>query len=385
MAGSLVECYVARERWRRRQQLELSAPVDPEPVRWFGRQRRQERRRRGRALAGAVAALAALVAHRAAAASVHIVQPGETLSAIAVRYGVSLAELVRLNGISDPDLIFAGSRLSIPAPVAVSARIHRVQPGETLTAIAQRYGVAVASLVAANRLDDPHRILVGQTLVIPPRNGGDRTLGSGREYVVQPGDTLTSVAKRFGVAIQELATANGLSDPNRVLAGQVLVIPEQKIESVRLEGVPAYRQALSLSCEAAALHMVTAYWDRPISEWVFIENMPRHPNPHRGFRGDMTGVFGGTDDYGVYAEPLVPLLARYGFQAEAVYAEGNAELLKDELRAGRPVIVWMTNMASVQPQRVVEVDGEQVVLVPQEHVVVAYGFDQERVYVSDPG
>jgi len=382
---SLVEHYVKRERWRRRQQLELAAPVEPEPAKWFGRRVRQEKPRARRAVAGILAALAALAAQRVSAATFHVVQPGETLSGIAARYGVPIAELVAANQIVNPDVIWAGSRLVIPERELARTRIHRVQPGETLSAIARRYGVSVAALVAANRLADPNRILVGQTLEIPEREDTrqpDEIVG---RYVVQRGDTLTALAERFGVPVRELAVVNGLSDPNRILVGQVLVIPRSVSSSVRLQGVPAYRQSLPLSCEAAALSMVTAYWGRPISEWVFIENMPRHPNPHRGFRGDMNGQFGGTDNYGIYAEPLVPLLQRYGFQAEAVYAQGNTELLKSELRAGRPVVVWITNMASVQPQLVGEFEGEQFVLVPQEHVVVVYGYDEERVYVADPG
>jgi uncharacterized protein YvpB len=197
---------------------------------------------------------------------------------------------------------------------------------------------------------------------------------------------LHSIARRFGVSVQALVATNGIANPDRIVAGQVLLVPASDMpEAVQLRGVPALRQSLPLSCEAAALSMVTAYWGRPISEWVFIENMPYDPNPHRGFRGEMTGTFGGTDDYGVYAEPLVPLLQRYGFQAKAVYARGDAGMLKRELAAGRPVVVWMTNMASVQPQLIGEAAGEQFVLVPQEHVVVAYGYDAERVYVADPG
>lgn len=113
--------------------------------------------------------------------------------------------------------------------------------------------------------------------------------------------------------------------------------------------------------------------------------MPYHPNPHRGFRGDMNGAFGGTDDYGVYAEPLVPLLERCGLQAQVVYAQGDASVLRSEIDRGRPVVVWMTNMASVQPRLTAEYAGETFTLVPQEHVVVVYGYDQEWVYVADPG
>ncbi|MCX7624022.1 MAG: LysM peptidoglycan-binding domain-containing protein [Thermomicrobium sp.] len=384
---SLVERYAARERWRRRQQLELGATPDPGPPQSFGRGRvvAAPRRRRWLAAGLMVSVVSAVGVRQAAAETLHVVQPGETLSRIAERYGVSVASLARANGLADPDRIWAGSTLVVPDDEEERS-VYVVQPGDTLSAIARRSGVTVADLVAANGLTDPDRIFPGQTLVIPRPTAATWSDAGPRRYVVQPGDTLSSLARRFGISVQALADANGITDQDRIFAGQVLTIPtDAAVDAVRLEGVPAIRQSLPLSCEAAALSMVTAYWGRPVGEWVFIENIPYDRNPHRGFRGRMTGVFGGTDDYGVYAEPLVPLLERFGFRAEAVYAEGDAEVLKQELRAGRPVVVWMTNMASVQPQLVEEANGERFVLVPQEHAVVVYGYDAERVYVADPG
>jgi len=385
----LVERYVERERWRRRLQLELAPAEDPEPLVRFGRSappRAWGGRRRW--LAG-LGVLAALAAERVGATTLHVVQPGETLSQIAARYGVSVPDLARANELSNPDHILAGAVLRIPGSLLVSERVHRVGPGETLTSIAQRYSVSVESISQANRLPDPDRILVGQMLVIPsaPETATDTSASSiPRRYIVQPGDTLSALAVRFGVSLSTLAEANGITDPDRLQAGQTLVIPpRERGAGVRLAGVPAYRQSLPLSCEAAAVSMVTAYWGKPVSEWVFIENLPSHPNPHRGFRGNMNGTFGGTDDYGVYAEPFVPILERYGFRAQAVYARGDARVLQEELSLGRPVVVWMTNLASVQPRSIGEFEGEQFVLVPQEHAVVVYGYDEERVYVVDPG
>ncbi len=385
--GSLLEHYVARERWRRRQQLELSHAPDPGPPQQFGRRVPGRRRSKRLVMVSAAATLATVLgAQRAAAESVHRVQPGETLSGIAARYGVSVEAIARVNGLHDPNRILAGSTLTIPQSESHRVLVHRVVAGETPTSIAQRYGVSLRALVDANRLADPDRIYAGQTLVVPLGDTVQWEAREGRRYVVQPGDTLWALARRFGVSLEALAEANAISDPNRLVVGQVLVVPQRVAsDAVRLEGVPAYRQALPLSCEAAALSMVTAYWGKPISEWVFIENMPYDPNPHRGFRGRMTGVFGGTDDYGIYAEPLVPLLQRYGFQSEAVYARGDADVLRRELQAGRPVVVWMTNLASVQPRLIGEAGGERFVLVPQEHAVVVYGYDAERVYIADPG
>lgn len=103
---------------------------------------------------------------------VHIVQPGENLSGIAARYGVDMWALARANGIVNPNTIYVGQRLTIPgttpAPTpAPTGKVHVVQPGETLFSIARRYGVTVWALSQANGLYNMNVIYVGQNLVIP--------------------------------------------------------------------------------------------------------------------------------------------------------------------------------------------------------------------------
>jgi len=102
---------------------------------------------------------------------VHVVQAGDTLTHIALRYGVSVVDLVTANGLANPNLIFAGQRLVIPSgePTQAEPRVHVVRPGETLFRIAQQCQVSIADLIAANGLTNPDRILVGQRLIIPGR------------------------------------------------------------------------------------------------------------------------------------------------------------------------------------------------------------------------
>src|SRR5438105_2268612 len=85
-------------------------------------------------------------------------------------------------------------------------------------------------------------------------------------------------------------------------------------------GVPWVRQWYSLSCEYAAVASVTWFYGNLVSQRVQIAEVPANDNPHLGFRGRIDGPVGGLDDYGVYAEALVPLLVRHGYRAEAVYA-----------------------------------------------------------------
>jgi murein DD-endopeptidase MepM/ murein hydrolase activator NlpD len=103
----------------------------------------------------------------------YIVAPGDTLSRIAARYQVTVAELAAANHLADVNRIRAGQTLVIPrsasSPVTPSGGSipHRVQAGETLSILAARYGTTVAALVQANGLTDPDRLAVGQLLLVP--------------------------------------------------------------------------------------------------------------------------------------------------------------------------------------------------------------------------
>jgi LysM repeat protein len=116
-----------------------------------------------------------------AQANTHTVQAGETLALIANRYGVTVAELVAWNDIQDPNLIYVGQVLIVgestgetPPPSAA----HTVQAGETLTLIANRYGVTVAELAAWNDIQDPNLIDVGQELVTSAPDGWTPSVAS---------------------------------------------------------------------------------------------------------------------------------------------------------------------------------------------------------------
>jgi putative chitinase len=104
---------------------------------------------------------------------VHVVVRGDTLYAISRRYGVSVQDLVKANGIVNPSLIYVGQRITIPgrgpAPAPSGDTVHVVQRGETLTRISLKYGVSIWSIVNANGIRNPNLIYVGQRLKIPGR------------------------------------------------------------------------------------------------------------------------------------------------------------------------------------------------------------------------
>lgn len=161
---------------------------------------------------------------------IYTVKAGDTLSTIASRYGVSVVRLKRANRLSG-DSLRIGDRLEIPTQVAVSeapkrvaqSRTHRVRSGESLYTIGKRYGVSVDRIKAANGLRR-NTIRVGQELVIPARSSGSADVSEGKVHRVRSGDTLSEIARRYGTTVSKLRSANGLTS-NRLRIGQELKIP----------------------------------------------------------------------------------------------------------------------------------------------------------------
>lgn len=110
------------------------------------------------------------------------------------------------------------------AAPAASGSYHRVKPGETLSEIARYYGVTVNALKAANGLSDANYIYVGQRLHIPTGDYG-APAGCSSYYLVRPGDKLSIIAARLGMNTNALANANGLSNANYIYVGQRLCVP----------------------------------------------------------------------------------------------------------------------------------------------------------------
>ena len=124
-----------------------------------------------RALVRLLTMVVLVAALQAPAGAGYTVRQGDTLTGIAADLGVSTAELARANGIADPNLINAGQVLERPAPAAPEAAReatpYTVQRGDTLTTIAAKLGVSMADLARTNSIVDPNRIRVGQVLEMP--------------------------------------------------------------------------------------------------------------------------------------------------------------------------------------------------------------------------
>ena len=94
------------------------------------------------------------------------IQKGDILSEIAIKYNTSVAYLAEINGIQNPDIIYAGQIIKVPTNGNVSERTYTVVYGDTLYDLAKRFGTTVDSLVAKNGIADPNKIYAGQVLKI---------------------------------------------------------------------------------------------------------------------------------------------------------------------------------------------------------------------------
>jgi LysM repeat protein len=186
----------------------------------------------------------------AAALANVVVKPGETLSEIAERHGVSLTRLMQANGISNPNLVVAGQSLRLPGSSAAGAGSSgggsvTVQPGDTLSDIADRQGVSLNQLMQANGITNPNMVVAGQKLVLP---GSRRSTAAAAPralptapYTVKSGETLSEIADRFGTSTERLIKVNGISNPNLVVAGTRLAIPGRPSSSAAPRSTAAPR------------------------------------------------------------------------------------------------------------------------------------------------
>jgi LysM repeat protein len=165
---------------------------------------------------------------------VHIVRRGENLYRIALRYGSTVRAISAANGIRNANRIYVGQRLVIPTyhrggHYTGGGWWYTVHRGDTLSSIARRFGTTVWALQRANGIANRNRIFVGQRLLIPTgggRRGGCYGCGVGFWYTVRWGDTLSAIGWRYGVNPWAIAAANGLRNPNCIRVGQRLWIPD---------------------------------------------------------------------------------------------------------------------------------------------------------------
>ena len=188
-----------------------------------------------------VTLILALLASTAGATSaqygqtIHVVAPGESMYGISLWYGVSVGLIADANGIIDTNLIYVGQRLVIPSrgsgyhapPTSLpttpgqtygSSRSYIVRVGDSLASIAAAFHSTVSAIAAANGVFNVDVIYVGQPLQIP-------SVPQVYSYWVVYGDTLGTIAARYGTSVAAIASTNGISNPSLIYPGMLLRIP----------------------------------------------------------------------------------------------------------------------------------------------------------------
>ncbi len=180
--------------------------------------------------------LIALVVSVTLATDTVVVRDGDTLSGIALEHQVTVAELVAWNSLDNPDLVLGGATLVVSSPdvgsqppAPASPANYRVAVGDTLSVIAARFGVTMAQLIDINSLGDPDLIYVGDLLSFNAEASARTTVAPIRAtdnlYTIRPGDTLLGIALAHGVKAGALASHNSIADPDQIQSGTLLEIP----------------------------------------------------------------------------------------------------------------------------------------------------------------
>ena len=177
----------------------------------------------------------------------YVIQPGDTLTGIALQFGVTPLAIQERNNLLDPDNLTVGATIIIPgaqpltapsggspdtgAPAVATPNgegiIHIVQAGESLTSIAVTYDVSAEEIAAANGMSTGDVLRIGQELIIPGVTAREAAEAQGNVHVVQAGESLFGIAVLYNVTVEEIIAANDLTNPDALVVGQELIIPRR--------------------------------------------------------------------------------------------------------------------------------------------------------------
>jgi uncharacterized protein YvpB len=151
-----------------------------------------------------------------------------------------------------------------------------------------------------------------------------------------------------------------------------------------IEGIYGYGQLFPLSCEARSASDWARHFGVTIRELPFLARLPRSSNPEEGFVGRLEGGWGNIppNDYGVHAGPVAGVLQSFGAKAAAV-RNLPLERLREEIAAGRPVIVWVSGHVKPGKGETYRIDGQQITVARYEHTVIVIGYDEKNLTFLD--
>ena len=168
------------------------------------------------------------------------------------------------------------------APEQQGGNVHIVRRGETLSSIAQQHGVSLQALAQANGIRNRNRIYVGQRLVIPGRgsvNPSQPATSGGGVYVVRRGDTLSAIARRYGVTLAALMSQNGIRNANRIYIGQRLAIPGRGGGGSGVVAPPAAGGARWIEIDLSRQRLIAHQGNSVVLNAAVSTGISRYPTP----------------------------------------------------------------------------------------------------------
>lgn len=161
---------------------------------------------------------------------IYIVKRGDTLSGIARSFNTTVQELVNLNNIQNPNLIYVGEQLRVRRVEGTSIgtgnigeSIYTVKRGDTLSEIAIRFNTTVQTIVNINGIKNPNLIYPGEQIKINRQEDIENATSS-TIYTVKRGDTLSEIARRYNISVEEIAQLNEIRNINLIFVGERLKI-----------------------------------------------------------------------------------------------------------------------------------------------------------------
>lgn len=160
----------------------------------------------------------------------HRLKQGEKLEQLSAKYHVPVCMIMRANEMADTGGVIALDKIKIPRrcycnrcaehlTCTVKYEMVTVQPGDTIMSIAQRYGITMRIVMNTNCLDNPSMLRAGDVVSVP--------LLSGIRYTVRPGDTLSDIARAHNISETALRSVNCIKPDEQVYGGMLLILPEQ--------------------------------------------------------------------------------------------------------------------------------------------------------------
>ncbi|AGB40993.1 putative glycosyl hydrolase [Halobacteroides halobius DSM 5150] len=160
----------------------------------------------------------------------YVIKAGDTLYELAQQFDTTVPAIIGANPNLDPDNLQVDQKICIPLqeryPSCPEGNYYKIKTGDTLYEIAQRYNISVADLKEANQRVDPQNLKVGEIICIPLATPPVECPEDSITYEVKRGDTFYSIAREYEITVDQLREANPNINPNALLIGQILCIPQ---------------------------------------------------------------------------------------------------------------------------------------------------------------